>query len=340
MLVEVIRGGKKHFKSKTFSSSQEAKNWEKKMLYEIDMGILTPENLKKRYFHEVIDRYIKLILPNYKRNYRNVLQHLNWWKRQLGNYLLNEVSPPLVANCRDILLNEPNLKGKKRAPATVVRYLASLSIVFEAAIKEWHWIEKNPVRLIKKPVINNARQRFLSEEECKSLLENCEKSSNSFLYPIVVLALFTGMRRREILNLTWEDIDFEKNTIRLRYTKNGSTRYVPMPRIVSATTKKLFESETIIDKGFYLFSGINPDKEIDIRSAWRHCIKRADLSGLRFHDLRHSCASFLAMSGANQRDIAEILGHKDIRMTHRYSHLTQKHLAEALEKAESRMLKK
>jgi integrase len=153
-----------------------------------------------------------------------------------------------------------------------------------------------------------------------------------------VIALTTGMRQGEILGMRWQDIDFEKKLIVLPRTKNGSIRYVPMVGAVHQILKSFYEAETMIDLSFHVFPSLNPERYLDIRTAWLFALKRASVTDFKFHDLRHSCASFLAMSGASQRDISEILGHKDLRMTFRYSHLTQNHLAEKLEKATEKFI--
>ena len=211
--------------------------------------------------------------------------------------------------------------------------------MFEAAIKEWHWIEKNPVRMIRKPSISNSETRFLSEDECQRLLTACRESRNPYLYAIVMIAVSTGMRRGEILKLCWEDIDFDKRVITLKKTKNGTVRYVPMTESVYQIFKNCYAVETIFDPSFQVFPSLNPERYIDIRTAWEFALKRAQIVNFKFHALRHSCASFLAMSGASQRDIAEILGHKDLRMTLRYSHLTQQHLMDRLEQASEQFIK-
>jgi len=342
MQVEVWRNGRKFFKAKTFSSKREALSWEKKIRYEIDKGIVTQESLRGRKLSDAIDKYTAEVLPHKPKNAKNVAQHLAWWKEEIGKQQLSEVLPALIGDCRDKLLKEPGKKGKQRAPATVVRYLSSLSALFETAIKEWHWLEKNPVRLIRKPSVSNARTRFLSEEETAKLLASCKESRNPFLYPIVALALGTGMRHGEILGLRWRDIDFDKKLIMLEMTKNGSSRYVPMVGLVHQVLTKNAESERIDglppDPTYQLFPSLNPSRPLDIRHAWDYALKRAGISEFRFHDLRHSCGSFLAMSGASQREIAEILGHRDIRMTLRYTHLASQHLAQALERANDKFI--
>lgn len=338
MLVEIWKGGRKFYKSKTFNTKREANAWESKIRHEITAGMTTAESLKNHKLSDVIKKYLAEVLPSKPQNARNVTQHLSWWDKQIGGSNLSDILPSTIAEYRDKLLNEPTTFGKKRAPATVVRYLCSLSSVFETAIREWHWIEKNPVRLIRKPTVFNLRTRFLTEEECPRLLTACKESRNPYLFAVVAIALGSGMRRGEILGLKWKDVDFDKKLITLERTKNGSVRYVPMVGIVYDTLKGMFQKETIFDTSFLIFPSINPGKLLEIRTAWEHALKRAGIKDLRLHDLRHTCASFLAMSGASQRDIAEILGHRDLKMTHRYSHLSCQHLTDALERATERFM--
>jgi integrase len=338
MIVEVWKDGRKFYKSKTFSTEKEAIKWGNKTRYEIDRGLVTQESLKSRKLSDAIEKYLTHVLPQKPRNSRNVEQHLKWWQEQLGNRQLTDVTAKEVAECRDKLLKEPTHQNKNRAPATVVRYLSSLSSMFETAIKEWHWTEKNPVKLIRKPTISNARTRFLNEEECKSLLVACKESRNPYLYSIVVIALSTGMRRGELLGMRWQDVDFERRLIVLPNTKNGSIRYVPMISLAFQVLKNLFEEETIIDISHHVFPSLNLGRYLDIRTAWLFALKRAKITSFVFHGLRHSCGSFLAMVNATQREIAEILGHKDLRMTHRYTHLTQSHIAATMERAAERFI--
>ena len=338
MIVEVWRDGKKFYKSKTFSSEKAAKSWGSKTRYEIDSGQATRESLKSRKLSEAIQKFIDDELTADKPNRANVKQHLGWWNEQIGRSPLTEVTPSVLSDCRDKLLKKTTPSGKTLEPATVLKYLSSLSSVFEMAIKVWFWVEKNPVKMIKKPSISNARSRFLSEDECQRLLASCKESRNPYLHSIVALALSTGMRRGELLWLRWQDVAFEKRYIILEKTKNGTMRYVPMVGMSQRILQSLRDSESILDKSHHVFPSLNLNRYIDIRSAWNAALKRADIKNFTFHDLRHSCASFLTMSGASQRDIAEILGHKDLRMTHRYTHLSQSHLSEALERATEKFM--
>lgn len=338
IIIEVWRNGKKHYTSRTFATEKEATKWGAQKHYEIERGIATTETLKRRRLSDAIDKYISEVLPQKPKNARNVEQHLRYWNQELGRTQLAELTPSMVSTCRDKLLKEPTHQSEKRAPATVVRYLSSLSALFETAMKDWNWIEKNPVRQIRKPSVSNAVTRFLEEAEVRRLLNACKESRNPYLYSIVTLAISTGMRRGEILGLRWEDIDFDKKLIKLQKTKNGTVRYIPMITTVFQILKNLADKELEINPSYHIFPSLNLGKYLDIRTAWLFALKRANIDDFTFHCLRHCCASFLAMSGASQRDIAEILGHKDLRMTQRYSHLSQSHLAERLENASEKFI--
>ena len=135
---------------------------------------------------------------------------LDWWKRELGDYRLVDVTPARIAECRDRLRNTPLPNKKKRAPATVVRYLAVLSHAFSVAMKEWGWVDDNPCRKVTKPKEPRGRVRFLDDDERERLLEACRASTSKMLYPLVVLALSTGMRKGEMLGLHWDQIDFAR----------------------------------------------------------------------------------------------------------------------------------
>lgn len=338
MIVEVWKNGRKLFKSKTFSSEREARSWGNKMRYEMEKGLVTKETLKDRKVLDAIERYIVEILPRMPKNARNVEQHLRWWKKEIGQHNLNDVLPCHISAGRDRLEREPTHQNKKRAPATIVRYIASLSAVFEAAIKDWNWTEKNPVKLVRKPSVSNSRRRFLSEDECEKLLDACMESRNPYLYSIVVLALGTGMRRGELLGLRWQDVSLEEKCITLTKTKNGSIRCVPLVSITLKIIRSLFEDETILDPSHHIFPSLNLERYLDIRTAWFFALKRAGIKDFKFHDLRHSCASFLQATGASLQEIMEILGHKDIRSTLRYTHITFRKISESLEKANDKFM--
>lgn len=285
---------------------------------------------KKHTLAELIDRYIANVLPTKKKSERKQRDQLNWWKKALGTYLLSDVTPALIAERRDILLKGQTPSGKQRSPSTVVRYMAALSHAFTIAVKEWGWLEDTPMRRVSKPKEPRGRVRFLDDVERARLLQACKTSLNPYLYPIVVLALSTGMRQSEILNLKWSDVDLEKGRAILRETKNGEVRQVALTGYALELLKQLDKVRRI--DTLLIFPSKKPKRPIDIRTAWENAIKKAEITNFKFHDLRHSCASYLAMSKASLAEIAEVLGHKTLAMVKRYSHISDAHTEGVLTK--------
>ncbi|MDS4040831.1 MAG: site-specific integrase [Candidatus Competibacter sp.] len=287
---------------------------------------------------ELIDRYVADVLPR-KKGAPKQRQQLHWWREQLGVYALADLTPPLLAEYRDKLAagfpgDEP------RSPATVVRYLAALSHCLTVAVKEYQWLEDSPLRKVSKPQEPRGRVRFLSDEERAVLLRECQTSANPYLYPVVVLALSTGMRAGEIMNLEWRDVDLARGWITLRETKNGERRGVPLAGMALELMREHAKVRRLDTPLVWPNHGPRnikagekrPNKPMDLRAPWEAAVKRADLADFHFHDLRHSAASYLAMNGASLNEIAAVLGHKTLAMVQRYAHLSESHKAGVVER--------
>jgi len=276
---------------------------------------------KKHTFGEMADRYIENIIPTKATGQQKQEAQLNWWKSVIGDYTLADITPALISEQRDILLNEHTNRGSKRSPSTVNRYLAILSHAFTVAVNEWGWLEDSPMRKVRKPKESRGRVRFLDDDERTKLLDACMKSECKLLYPIIVLAISTGMRFSEIINLTWKDVNLKERYIILNKTKNNERRRVPLVGFALESIEGL-RSVPRIDTPL-LFAGASPDKPITIRKPWIKALNEAGIEDFRFHDLRHCTASYLAMNGASLAEIAEVLGHKTLSMVKRYAHLGQ-----------------
>jgi len=277
---------------------------------------------------DLIDRYLCEVLPHKRAStIPDQARQLRWWKTQLGHSLLAEVTPALIAECRDKLTRD---KAKPRANATTVRYMAAISHVFTVAVWEWQWCDDNPVRKVSKPREARGRVRFLSDDERERLLAACQVSRNVHLYTIVVLALGTGARRGELLTLRWSDVDLKRGAFIFRETKNGETRVVPLTGYAldiltqHATVRRL--DTTLV------FPDHTGTKALGIREAFEWAVKRAGIPDFRYHDLRHTFASYLAMNGATLAEIAEALGHKTLAMVKRYAHLSEAHTRGVVER--------
>jgi integrase len=315
--------------SATFERLTDARKWAQQTESAIRDGRHFKTTEAKRHtLGEAIDRYIKYILPTKPKT--GIFQHiqLTWWKENLGDYTLADVTPALIAQHRDKLTNSPTPRGESRTPATVNRYLAALSHVYTIAVKEWGWIEDNPLRKVTKMKEPRGRVRFLSDDERARLLDACKSSESPYLYIAVVLALSTGGRRMEILGLHWNNIDFTRGVITLHETKNGERRILPVAGHALELMKE--HAKVRLLSCDFVFPSKNLKNPIDLRSPFETALKRAEINDFRWHDLRHCCASYLAMNGASLAEIAEILGHKTLQMVKRYAHLSDAHTSKVV----------
>jgi len=315
--------------SATFDRLTDARKWVQQTETAIREGRhFKTSEAKLHTLGEAIDRYITDVIPTKPKNTINQVGQLNWWKDNLGAYSLADITSPLIVQYRDKLAKTPSQRGETRSPATVNRYLAVLSHLFTMAIKEWGWVEENPLRKVTKPKESRGRVRFLSDDERTRLLTECKKSDSQFLYTAVVLSLSTGGRRMEILGLSWRDIDFNRGIITLHETKNGERRILPLAghafELMQQHSKVRHVTSALV------FPGKNPSNPVDLRTPFETALKRAGITDFRWHDLRHSCASYLAMNGASLAEIAEILGHKTLQMVKRYAHLSDAHTSKVV----------
>ena len=308
----------------TFQRITDAKRWAQSTEAAIREGrYFKTAEAKRHTLGDLVDRYITEVLPEKPKNAANSRQHLIWWKSKLGAYLLADVSPALIVKYRNELLATITRRGTKMANGTVVRYMASLSHAFSLAVKDWQWVDDSPLRKVSKPKEPRGRERFLSDDERAALLQACKASTSRFLYTVVVLALSTGMRRGEIMGLRWNQIDIPRGRILLYETKNNTSRAVPLAGLALTLMSGLLKVRRIdTDLVFYGEAGSKP---VDLTKPWTTALGKANLTNFRFHDLRHSAASYLAMNGATTIEIAAILGHKTLQMVKRYSHLANSH---------------
>ena len=177
---------------------------------------------------------------------------------------------------------------------------------------------------VRKPKEPRGRVRFLSDDERTRLLAACKEHNNPALYAIVVLALSTGARQGEILNLTWKDVSVSRGMIVLQETKNDERRAIPLQGHALEIVKEM-RTVRRIDTDLLFPSRQDPDKPLNIQNIWRAALEKVAIEDFKFHDLRHSAASYLAMSGASLAEIADVLGHKTLQMVKRYAHLSEQH---------------
>ncbi|MCX7111778.1 MAG: tyrosine-type recombinase/integrase [Proteobacteria bacterium] len=315
----------------TFNRLSDARKWVQDTESAIREGrhFKTAE-AKRHTLGEMIDRYQTEMLARHPKAAEDRKGHLAWWKGQLGAFTLADITPALLAEYRDKLMDEG------RANATAAKYLAVLSHAFTLAVNEWNWLEISPMNKVKKPALPRGRVRYLSDAERESLLAACKESSSPYLYTAVVLALATGMRQGELMGLSWDDIDLPRGRAILHETKNGERRAVHLAGHALEQIKELGKVRRLDTK--LLFPGHrHKGKPLDLRAPWEQALKAAGIEDFHFHDLRHSCASYLAMNGASLSEIAEVLGHKTLAMVKRYSHLSDAHVSGVVERMNNKI---
>ncbi len=179
------------------------------------------------------------------------------------------------------------------------------------------------VREVKKKIEENTRLRFLTVEECQMLIDCCA----SHLKSIVTVALHTGMRRGEILGLRWEQVDLKHGFILLEVTKNGKRREIP----IDNTLAEEFNSMPRGLESVYVFTDPRTGEPYkSVQTSFETALKKAEIRNFRFHDLRHTFASHMAMAGIDLVSVKELLGHKSLSMTIRYAHLAPGHKRRAV----------
>jgi integrase len=302
----------------TFGRKSDATAW----------GITTEDAIKRdRYFPEAearrhtlaeaIDLHRERVQPT-KRDKRGLAQRVSRWQEQLGDRLLGDVTPATVAQCRDKLVSEG------RTGATANRYLMALSSVLAyVSTPEVAWLESNPVHRVRKNPESRGRVRFLSEDERKRLLAECRKSPSPNLYLAVVLSLATGARQSEIMNLRWGDVDLERGIATLHETKNGERRALHLAGHALELLKRRAKVRYLHSD--LVFAREREDRPVVLQNPWQRALRRAKITDFRWHDLRHSAASYLAMNGATLAEIADVLGHRTLQMVKRYAHLSEEH---------------
>jgi integrase len=329
--------------TKTFDSKTIAKQWAAHVESELRAGRYLPRIEAQRHtVRELLEKYRdEVLIPRKPQRVRDQGPQLQWWIDKLGSYSLADLTPALIGKYRDDLITTRFGKNKARTPATVVRYLAVLSHALSTAVKEWGWLPESPMFKVAKPKVDNERVRYLTDEERERLLAATKMSANRHLHIIVLTAISTGMRYSEIMHLRWRQILLNENEhyglVLLEHTKNGERRGVPLTgpllaeyRQLKAAHQAQSSKESAGDDVLLFASEGDPERPVEIRKAWETALGRAKVSNFRFHDLRHTTASYLAMEGASAPEIAEVLGHKDLKMVKRYSHFGKGHIAKVL----------
>ena len=337
--------------SKTFERLTDAKEWEESTETKIREGINFPKRkIQKLTVKDIISKFEELELPKKKEKAQKEFKRaLNWYKDEIGNMYIKNVTAAVLVECREKLAKKqkeiPTTKDEKKyiqqaiSPATVNRYLECISVVFNYAKIDLDILDINPMEKVKKLTENNARKRYLELKEIDKLLSACQKTDYE-LYLCVLIAILTGARKSEILKLTWRNVDFEHKMLYLMETKNGDDRGEPMHEFLYEELLKFKNQNKIrrLKDDFIFRTSDGKQKESLIGKLFPKVVKNCGINDFRFHDLRHTHASWQAMSGISQTLTQKTLGHKSPAMTNRYSHLRDDVLRPVINQVGNKML--
>lgn len=295
---------------KTFANEAEAYAWGAQVEQQIqEGGYAAPDRTTLR---GALQRYLAEVTPHKKGAAKEASVIRLVSAHQVAALPLVKIKGVDIAAYRDAM------KAKGYAPATIGRHLAVLSNLFNTARREWSAEVANPVEMVKKPVIRNARSRRLAEGELEKIIAATESRE---LGALLTCAVETCMRRSELVQLRWCDVDLKRRVAKLHDSKNGEGREVPLS---SRVMELLNGIPRRIDGRVF---GLASDS---VTQAFGRACKRAGINDVHIHDLRHEGISRLFERGLNPIEVASISGHKTLQMLKRYTHLKAEDLAKRL----------
>lgn len=313
--------------TRTFKTRAEGEKWARSIENEFDRGLtIDRSEAEKNTLLQLLERYLTEITPAKKGAATEAIRIRKLMKDSIAQHKAASLSGRALAEYRDRRL-------KQVSGSTVNRELNVISHVITVARKEWGIHIENPVSMIRRPKDNKSRERRLVGDEEERLLAALDDSPrnekgqltsgsrNPWVKPIVQFAIETGMRRSEILSLSWADIDLENHAALLHDTKNGSSREVPL----SSRARKLLKTlPRSIDGRVF------PTTADAVKKVFERACARAGIENFHFHDLRHEATSRLATRLDNVLELSAVTGHKDLRMLKRYFHPKTKDISRKL----------
>lgn len=280
--------------------------------------------IKPTQFEKLLDRYLEFSKVNKKPNsFERDLTSSKHLGRYFNGKTIQQITSWHIEKYKSSRLKEPMKNGRTPSKTSINRELAMLKHMFKKAI-EWNLISTNPLSQVKLYPEKPKQLRVITEKEFTKLYS----SASEFLKPVLMIAIHTGLRRSEILNLKVSDINLRDRYILVRESKNGEIRHVPINSLLMKALKSVINNTDCE----HLFAGPDGNPVKTVKKAFWGALRRSGIAHLRFHDLRHSFGSNLSMAGVDIATIQELMGHKDISTTKRYLHPSPKHKKDAVER--------
>jgi len=303
--------------TKTFATKADAEKWARSLESEIDKGqFVSLSEAQRTTLGDLIERYLVEVTPTMKGAAEDSIRLKAITRKPIARWSMANLSAARIATFRDERLNEVSA-------GTVIRELAYISAIVNHARREWGINVPNPVQMVRKPQIPQARSRVLTNEEITKLVQALEPEGrrSQWTKPAVQLALATAMRRGELLSLRWEHVDLQNRTAFLPDTKNGDSRTVPLSTAAVQVLAGLPR---------HICGAVFPVKFFTLDAAFKRGVRRAGLDDVRFHDLRRTAITRMAEKLPNVIELAAVSGHKSLMVLKRYYRPNASELAQKL----------
>jgi integrase len=329
--------------TKCFARKTDARNWISEREAEIRNG-LTTHKFKKYSVSDAITKYCREVLPQKKPGTRQLhAAQLEWFNAEIGALKLHKINTALLSELREKLRTTSYSRtkdGSERpySASTVNRYFVPFIHCLKICCTDWEWLDRVPkFSKLKEP---KGRTRYLTQEEANTILNALEKDPRKDVALVCLLALTFGSRLGETCALKWENIDFKNRVILFTETKTGEVKNLPVPDRLYASLAEWKKQST----SDYLFPTSKTSKRPyiydKVRKPFAGLCKKLGLKDVTFHNTRHTVGSWATQDGHNRKMVAELLGHKNLQTTDRYSHLDVEHLRPLVEGVEGRLMQK
>ena len=288
--------------SKTFTVKQDAQRWAVMIERELDQGLVGCVD-KSVTLGDLLKRYSKEVTPHKKSCDKETYRIKSLLKRSISAVSLSNLTSTIISNYKTSRLVDG---------ARTTRYdLALIRHCLEFSRLEWgYYLPINPVDLVSKPRLNKPRDRRVGKDDIDILMDALRHTKVTYLKPLILIAIETGLRQGELVKLMWSDVDLDSRMLKVKDTKNGEDRVVPL------SNKTLSILQSLPRLGEAVFNASHSS----LQNAWKRLIRRSGLNDLHFHDLRHEAISRFIEKGLTIPEAASISGHKTQSMLLRYAH--------------------
>lgn len=326
--VELSRTNKMTIGTHGAISTKEAREQAQKLIAQSTLGTLPEKKNDSITYKEFVEHEYKPWMLNVNKTSVREFDKLKDILSYLGNKQLYEISVHLLDKWRVEQLSSGICN------ATINRKMNPFKASLNKAV-EWGFLKAYPLKGLKAlKVEDDSVVRYLSNDEEQRLFSTLSSFKGQAIYYMTLLAYNCGLRKNEVLSLTWDNIDWKQKqlSVRAAYSKSSKTRHIPINDYLFMQLGLWWQAAGSPNKGLVFPSPLTGIKYENITGYWHRLLAEAKIENFRFHDLRHHFASKLVMAGVDLNTVRELLGHSDIKMTLIYAHLSPQHKADAVAK--------